>query len=206
MFETVLSETVFGPFPTKTPSLIIFSNAFIPSKHERFPPSPSPHPCVPPSSPGLARSSPGLAWPRPALVSSNLAVKTGKKENFFSARFLPFSPFSGGRTAPGKSRKQEEKVFFLRYPLICSSPHLLIGDKFGESLGGSQAPRSFWEVPGLPRKFPNLPRKFFGDFPGSSLTVQLNSNPEVPGSSPNFPGSSRTSPEVSPFGKPDTLS
>ena len=55
-----------------------------------------------------------------------------------------------------------------------------IGDKFGESLGGSQAPPSFWKVPGLPRKFPKLPRKFFGDFPGSSLTVELSSNPRVP--------------------------
>ena len=26
---------------------------------------------------------------------------------------------------------------------------LYLGDKFGESLGGSQAPPSFWEVPGL---------------------------------------------------------
>ena len=44
----------------------------------------------------------------------------------------------------------------------------LFGDKFGESLGGSQAPPSF-------------PRK----------------SPDFPGSSPNFPGSfSATSPEV----------
>ena len=62
-----------------------------------------------------------------------------------------------------------------------------IGDKFGESLGGSQAPPSFWEVPGLPWKFPGLPRKFFGNFPGSSLTVELNSNPEVPRKSPKLP-------------------
>ena len=34
------------------------------------------------------------------------------------------------------------------------------GDKFGESLGGSQAPPSFWKVAGLPRKFPELPQKF----------------------------------------------
>ena len=66
----------------------------------------------------------------------------------------------------------------------------IFGDKFGESLGGSQAPPSFWEVPGLPRKFPGLPWKFFGDFPGSSLTVELNSNQRVPGSFPDFPGSS----------------
>ena len=59
------------------------------------------------------------------------------------------------------------------------------GDKIGESLGGSQAPPSFWN-PGLPRKFPELPQKFFGDFPGSSLTVERNSNPEVPRKFPKF--------------------
>ena len=64
---------------------------------------------------------------------------------------------------------------------------LVLGDKFGESLGGSQAPPSFWEVPGLPRKFPRLPRKFFGDFPGSSLTVELYSNPGVPRKFPRLP-------------------
>ena len=64
---------------------------------------------------------------------------------------------------------------------------LKFGDKFGESLGGSQAPPSFWRVRGLPRKFPELPRKFFGDFPGSSLTVELNSNSEVPRKFPELP-------------------
>ena len=63
----------------------------------------------------------------------------------------------------------------------------VLGDKFGESLGGSQAPPSFWKVPGLPRKFPELPRKFLGDFPGSSVTVELSSNPEVPRKSPKLP-------------------
>ena len=52
---------------------------------------------------------------------------------------------------------------------------------------GVQAPLSFWEVPGLPRKFPKLPRKFFGDFPGSSLTVEFNSNPGVPQKFPELP-------------------
>ena len=62
------------------------------------------------------------------------------------------------------------------------------GDKFGESLGGSQAPPSFWEVPRLPRKFfGELPRKFFGDFPGGSLTVELSSNPGVPQKFPRLP-------------------
>ena len=91
----------------------------------------------------------------------------------------------------------------------------ILGDKFGESLGGGQAPPSFWKVPGLPRKLPQLPRKFFGDFPGSSLTVELNSNPGVPRKFPRlprnfpelprrFPGLPRSQPPFA--GKPDTLS
>ena len=89
------------------------------------------------------------------------------------------------------------------------------GDKFGESLGGSQATPSFWEVPGLPRKFPELPRKFFGDFPEVLSLWNLTGNPGVPPevsqTSPEVPRTSpevsRTSPEVSLFsGKPDTLS
>ena len=80
---------------------------------------------------------------------------------------------------------------------------------------GIRLPRAFWEVPGLPRKFPKLPRKFFGDFPGSSLTVEPNSNPGVPRKFPRlprkFPGLSRKFPGLprrsAPFfGKPDTLS
>ena len=46
------------------------------------------------------------------------------------------------------------------------------------------------ELLGSPRtspKFPGLPRKFFGDFPGSSLTVELSSNPEVPRKFPTLP-------------------
>ena len=78
-----------------------------------------------------------------------------------------------GNTQKGNGSKNFSEVF--------------IGDKFGESLGGSEAPLSFWEVPGLPRKFPKLPRKFFGDFPASSLTVELNSNPEVPRKFPKLP-------------------
>ena len=63
-----------------------------------------------------------------------------------------------------------------------------LGDKFGESLGGSQATPSFWEVPGLPLKFPKLPRKFFGDFPGSFLTVALYSKfPRLPRKFPRLP-------------------
>ena len=52
---------------------------------------------------------------------------------------------------------------------------------------GVRPPPSFWEVPGLPRKFPELPRKLFGDFPRSSLTVELYSNPGVPRKFPRLP-------------------
>ena len=75
----------------------------------------------------------------------------------------------------------------------------IFGDKFGESLGGSQAPPSFWEVPGLPRKFPELPRKFSATSPEVPSLLNLTAIPRFPGSSPNFPRSSGTSPEVSPF-------
>ena len=87
---------------------------------------------------------------------------------------------------------------------------LEIEDKFGESLGGSQAS-------GKSRTSPEVPqtsRKFFGDFPGSSLTVELYSNPGVPRKFPRlprkFPGLPWRFPGLpkgQPFsGKPDTLS
>ena len=87
------------------------------------------------------------------------------------------------------------------------------GDKCGESLGGSQAPPSFWEVPGSsPELLP--PEVFRWPSPGSSLTVELNkklpevpwkfpwkfpkSSPNFPGSFPNFPRSSPKVPQTSP--------
>ena len=63
-----------------------------------------------------------------------------------------------------------------------------LGDKFGESLGGSQATPSFWEVPGLPRKFPKLPRKFFGDFPEVLSLWNFTAIQGFPRSFPDFPG------------------
>ena len=47
------------------------------------------------------------------------------------------------------------------------------------------------------QNFPELPRKFLGDFPGTSLTVDLKSFffQRFPGSFPDFPGSS---PDVNP--------
>ena len=68
-----------------------------------------------------------------------------------------------------------------------------IGDKFGESLGGSQAPPSFWKVPGLPQKSPevlslwNLKQQSRGS-PEVSQT-----SPEVRRTSPKFPGLCRRS-------------
>ena len=62
-----------------------------------------------------------------------------------------------------------------------------IGDKFGESLGGSEATPSFWEVPRTSPEVSRTSPEVFGDFPGSSLTVELNSNPEVPQKFPKLP-------------------
>ena len=87
------------------------------------------------------------------------------------------------RTKGGRNRRDSETLGVLpNFEGILPEILRRIGDKFG-----SQAPPSFWEVPGLPRKFPELPRKFFGDFPGRSLTVELNSNPEVPRKFPKLP-------------------
>ena len=88
------------------------------------------------------------------------------------------------------------------------------GDKFGESLVGNQAPPSVWEVPGLPRKFPELPRKFSATSPEVLSLWNSTAIRRFPGSFPNFPGSSPNFPEVpglprrsAPFsGTPDSLS
>ena len=71
---------------------------------------------------------------------------------------------------------------------------------------------SRWEGVRLPRawisqKFPQLPRNFSGDFPGSSLTVELNSNPEVPRKFPKLPRKFPDFPGGQPLSLgPDTLS
>ena len=49
------------------------------------------------------------------------------------------------------------------------------------------------ELLGSPPTSPEVPPKFFGDFPGSSLTVELSSNPGVPR---KFPGLPRKSPKL----------
>ena len=62
-------------------------------------------------------------------------------------------------------------------PPFRSHPHpVKIGDDFGVLLGGSEAPPSFWKV----QNFPKLPRRSPGNFPGTSLTVDLKSNPQIP--------------------------
>ena len=78
-----------------------------------------------------------------------------------------------------------------------------IGDKFGESLGGSQAPQSFWKVPGLPRKFSATSPEVLSLWNWIAIQRFPGSFPDFPGSFPDFPGGS---PEVTRFsGKPDTL-
>ena len=84
-------------------------------------------------------------------------------------------------------KHQLQMSAFLKSNALRGPAAILFGDKFGESLEGSQAPPSFWEVPRLPRKFPEQPRKFFGNFPGGSLTVELSSNPGVPRKFPGLP-------------------
>ena len=52
---------------------------------------------------------------------------------------------------------------------------------------GVRLPRASGKSPGFPGSSPKLPRKFFSDFPGSSLSVELNSNPGVPREFPELP-------------------
>ena len=68
---------------------------------------------------------------------------------------------------------------------------------------------SRWEGVRLPRASgnslnfpPNFPWKFFGDFSGSSLTVELNSNPEVPLKFPRLPQKFPGRPRKFPGGQP----
>ena len=63
---------------------------------------------------------------------------------------------------------------------------------------GVRLPRASGKPPDFPGSSPNFPGSFFGDFPGSSLTVELSSNPGFPGSFPDFPGSSPDFPGSSP--------
>ena len=52
---------------------------------------------------------------------------------------------------------------------------------------GARLPGASGKSPDFPGSSPNFPRSFFGDFPGSSLTVELNSNPGVPRKFPGLP-------------------
>ena len=80
---------------------------------------------------------------------------------------------------------------------------------------GVRLPRASGKSPDFPGSSPNFPGSFSATSPGSSLTVELNSNPEVPRKFPKLPRKfPKTSPEVpglprrsaSFSGKPDTLS
>ena len=71
----------------------------------------------------------------------------------------------------------------------------------GRESGSPELLESPWTSPEVPRTSPEV----FGDFPGSSLTVELNSNPGVPRKSPRlprkFPGLPRRFPDF-PGGQP----
>ena len=138
-------------------------------------------------------------WPQMTFSLANqfrvLQQEVGKKEfdhvfYVFWSLFLTLCHFffrHFGQTPFARLLLRRGDQCLVAFPWLLCDGLEKFGDKFGESLGGSQAPPSFWEVPGLPRKFPKLPRKFFGDFPWSSLTVELNSHPEVPRKLPKLP-------------------
>ena len=80
---------------------------------------------------------------------------------------------------------------------------------------GVRLPRASGKSPDFPGSSPKLPQKFFGDFPGGSLAVELDGKPGVPRKFPRlprkFPRLLRKFPRLprrsAPFsGKPDTLS
>ena len=77
------------------------------------------------------------------------------------------------------------------------APNVELGDKFGESLEGSHAPPSFWEVPDFPRSSPNFPGSFSAtspEVPHCGTKQQSRGSPEVSRTSPEVP---QTSLEVS---------
>ena len=109
---------------------------------------------------------------------------------------------------PFRTRKQRNATRFQEEVALA---HSLTWRQIWRVAGRESGSPELLGSPGLPRKFPELPRKFFGDFPESSLTVELNSNPEVlrkfpklPQTSPEVPGLPRRSAPFS--GQPDTLS
>ena len=78
-----------------------------------------------------------LSWSNMSWAAANGGVTNGSLRGVWPSfpeigrnrRFRPFSAlfalFRRVRRAPGKSRKRRKKAFFLRYPWICSTPHLL---------------------------------------------------------------------------------
>ena len=83
------------------------------------------------------------------------------------------------------------------FPSAVAEERCKFGDKFGESLGGSQAPPSFWKSPDFPGSSPatspevfrRLPRKFSH----CGILQQSRGSPEVSQTSPEVPGLPRRS-------------
>ena len=101
------------------------------------------------------------------------------------------------KNCPEGLKTQAEDVFGQFLPIL-SMP------LFADPVQDSRPLQFFWrqiwrvagresgspELLGSPRTSPEVPRtspKVFGDFPGSPLTVELNSNPEVPRKFPKLP-------------------
>ena len=231
VWKSVLSETVFGPFPSEGPNWTAWEiQKMEESAYEllRHPPIwIEPAPLLDTHLQNCQTVRRQIVLPFiGCLVSCDNLKRLGRQ--LIETPLLSQPEFAEWVSAhfPGEGRSAELaglqafELYFLS-PQKTKEPNSVVtrssfiifkfaqvGDKFGESLAGSQAPPNFWEAPGLPRKFPELPRKFFGDFSGTSLTVELNSNPKVPRKFPKLP---RKFPELprrsAPFsGKPDTLS
>ena len=145
-------------------------------------------PPKPVQSPSSLRSSPSVFWYRGTSACTLVPVfGSGNIRMYPRSRFwyrgtsakttLWKPPFANPWPTPRASTRY---LYVVKTPLnytlqpwshmiskdFCASKPDFLGDKSGESLGGS--PPGLWRVPGLPG---SLPQKFFGDFPGSSLTA-----------------------------------
>ena len=158
----------------------------------------------------FATTSRRLQLPSPGAAGRKMDAKTHPKQTFALFQFECPSTVSG--TVPS-CESADFGEFLIGNQLRRRLTSLLV--KKSKDHQGNHKPNSTWtpsclspcqpvagresgspELLESPRTSPGLPRKFPSDFPRSSLTVELNSNPEVPQTSPEV---SRTSPEVSPF-------
>ena len=103
-----------------------------------------------------------------------------------------------GRYGAGTVKKKTPmRAFVFRRPhMVGELPTAQrAGDNFGESLGGRQTSSELVETPWISQKFPQPSQKCPGNFPGTPLTVDSKSNPEVPRKFPRLPQKSLAPPQ-----------